>query len=30
MGRDTWIGSVIWEEWESGIREHMDGLMARR
>jgi len=18
MGRDTWIGSVIWEEWESG------------
>ena len=30
FGRDTWIASVIWEEWEDGTRDHVDKLMARR
>jgi hypothetical protein len=30
MARDNWWGSVIWEEWEGGVRDHIDKLMARR
>jgi hypothetical protein len=30
MTRDTWLASIIWEEWEAGGREHVDKLMARR
>ncbi len=29
-GRDGWVGSVLWEEWESGVRDHIDSLMERR
>jgi hypothetical protein len=29
MTRDTWVASVIWEEWEERVREHVDRLMAR-
>lgn len=28
--RDTWVASVYWEEWENGVREHIDTLMARK
>ncbi|WVQ83045.1 hypothetical protein IAT38_005183 [Cryptococcus sp. DSM 104549] len=27
---DSWWSSVIWEEWEGGVREHVDRLMARK
>ncbi|WVN85148.1 uncharacterized protein L203_100291 [Cryptococcus depauperatus CBS 7841] len=27
--RDDWYSSVTWYEWEEGIREHVDKLMAR-
>ncbi|ORX37319.1 acyl-CoA N-acyltransferase [Kockovaella imperatae] len=30
QARDSWLASVIWEEWEGGVREHIDKLMARR
>ncbi|CAD6563945.1 MAG: hypothetical protein TREMPRED_002388 [Tremellales sp. Tagirdzhanova-0007] len=30
MSRDNWYASVIWEEWQAGVREHVDELMARR
>ncbi|KAK4687051.1 hypothetical protein P7C73_g3067, partial [Tremellales sp. Uapishka_1] len=30
MTRDTWVASIQWEEWEGGVREHVDKLMARR
>ncbi|WRT67896.1 uncharacterized protein IL334_004870 [Kwoniella shivajii] len=28
--RDDWYSSVTWYEWESGVRDHIDRLMARR
>ena len=28
--RDTWVASVFWEEWENGVKEHVDALMARK
>ncbi|ORY25917.1 hypothetical protein BCR39DRAFT_542512 [Naematelia encephala] len=28
--RDSWLASVIWTEWEGGVRDHVDKLMARR
>jgi hypothetical protein len=28
--RDTFISSVYWEEWDGGVREHVDKLMARK
>ena len=28
--RDTWVASVYWEEWENGVKEHIDALMARK
>jgi len=28
--RDNWYSSVIWEDWEGGVRDHVDRLMARR
>lgn len=28
--RDTWVASVFWEEWENGVRDHVDALMSRR
>lgn len=28
--RDTWVASVYWEEWENGVRDHIDALMARK
>ncbi|KAK1925785.1 acyl-CoA N-acyltransferase [Papiliotrema laurentii] len=28
--RDTWVASVYWEEWQDGVREHVDKLMARK
>lgn len=28
--RDTWVASVYWEEWENGVKEHIDKLIARR
>jgi hypothetical protein len=30
MTRDTWGASIIWEEWEEKVRDHVDALMARR
>lgn len=27
--RDNWWASVIWEEWDDGVRDHVDQLMAR-
>jgi len=30
MVRDNWWASVTWEDWEGGVREHVDRLMARR
>ena len=30
MARDTWCASVIWEEWQAGVRDNVDKLMARR
>jgi hypothetical protein len=30
MQRDTWMASTTWQEWEGGVREHVDKLMARR
>jgi len=30
MVRDNWWASVTWEDWEGGVREHIDRLMARR
>lgn len=30
MQRDNWFASVIFEDWENGVREHVDKLMARR
>lgn len=29
MVRDTFMASVTWYEWEEGVREHVDKLMAR-
>jgi hypothetical protein len=29
MVRDNWFSSVTWDEWEGGVREHVDKLMAR-
>lgn len=29
MVRDTFMASVTWYEWEAGVREHVDKLMAR-
>lgn len=26
--RDTWMASVTWKEWEDGVREHVDRLVA--
>jgi hypothetical protein len=28
--RDNWYASVLWDEWENGVRAHIDKLMARR
>lgn len=28
--RDSWLSSVTWEEWEGGVRDHVDKLMIRR
>ncbi|WVQ83021.1 hypothetical protein IAT38_005159 [Cryptococcus sp. DSM 104549] len=28
--RDDWYSSVTWYEWEEGVRDHVDALMARR
>jgi hypothetical protein len=28
--RDNWYASVLWDEWENGVRERIDNLMARR
>ena len=28
--RDNWWASVTWEDWDGGVREHIDRLMARR
>lgn len=31
MSRDTWVGSITWQDWEKGgSREHVDKLIARR
>jgi hypothetical protein len=30
MVRDNWFSSVTWEDWEAGVREHVDKLMARK
>lgn len=30
MVRNDWYSSVTWYEWEDGVREHVDKLMARR
>ncbi|WWC66433.1 uncharacterized protein I206_100335 [Kwoniella pini CBS 10737] len=30
MTRDSWLASIGWDQWEEGIREHVDKLMARR
>ncbi|GMK57360.1 hypothetical protein CspeluHIS016_0401940 [Cutaneotrichosporon spelunceum] len=30
MQRDTWMASVTWQDWEGGVREHVDKLMTRR
>ncbi|WVR05823.1 hypothetical protein IAU60_002848 [Kwoniella sp. DSM 27419] len=30
MSRDSWLASVTWYDWEGGVREHVDQLMARR
>lgn len=30
MVRDNWYASVTWDEWEEGVRDHIDQLMARR
>lgn len=29
MVRDTFMASVTWYEWEEGVRDHVDKLMAR-
>lgn len=29
MTRDSWNSSVIWQEWEESVRDHVDKLMAR-
>ena len=29
-GKDTWQGSVLWDEWEHWGRKHVERLMARR
>ncbi|CAD6582362.1 MAG: hypothetical protein TREMPRED_003265 [Tremellales sp. Tagirdzhanova-0007] len=29
-GRDTWQGSILWDEWEHGVSKHVENLMARR
>lgn len=28
--RDAWVGSVTWQEWENGVKEHVRQQMARR
>lgn len=28
--RDTWTGSVLWDDWEDAVKEHVDKLMERR
>lgn len=30
MQRDNWFASVIFEDWENGVRAHIDKLMARK
>jgi hypothetical protein len=31
MSRDTFVGSITWQDWENdGSREHIDKLMARK
>ncbi|OCF73740.1 hypothetical protein I204_05584 [Kwoniella mangroviensis CBS 8886] len=30
MTRDSWLACISWDQWEDGVREHVDKLMARR
>jgi RimJ/RimL family protein N-acetyltransferase len=30
MSRDTFVGSITWQDWENGSKEHIDKLMARK
>ncbi|WWC99613.1 hypothetical protein V866_006517 [Kwoniella sp. B9012] len=30
MTRDSWLACISWDQWEDGVREHVDQLMARR
>ncbi|WWC86175.1 uncharacterized protein L201_001048 [Kwoniella dendrophila CBS 6074] len=30
MTRDSWLASISWDQWEGGVRDHVDKLMARR
>lgn len=30
MQRDNWYAAVTFEDWENGVRDHVDKLMARR
>jgi RimJ/RimL family protein N-acetyltransferase len=29
VSRSSWVGSVTWEDWECGLKEKIDGLVAR-
>ncbi|TYJ53772.1 hypothetical protein B9479_005612 [Cryptococcus floricola] len=28
--RDDWVSGLVWDEWEHGVKENVDGLMARK
>ncbi|KAK8865855.1 hypothetical protein IAR55_001003 [Kwoniella newhampshirensis] len=30
MTRDSWLASISWDQWEGGVRDHVDKLMARK
>ncbi|WRT64075.1 uncharacterized protein IL334_001003 [Kwoniella shivajii] len=30
MTRDSWLACISWDQWEDGVRDHLDQLMARR
>jgi hypothetical protein len=30
MQRDNWYAAVTFEDWENGVRDHVDKLIARR
>lgn len=30
MSRDSWLASITWQDWEGGVKEHIDRLMARK